>query len=850
MDKEQQKNIQNQRIKNIYTIIQKNDVKLLHQYLKNEELNMYNFLFDGDTVKYDILLYSIQNNASLEIINAILPLYKSIVSHYNQNVLSSLVTSIINNKFEIANLILENNSDILLNIDFKERKGNILEYILSDYQIEKKLNEKNLKYILNWFIEKNTIPIIFSPNKFISSRWYDIKFIKIIITYYLEKQNFIDKEILYNLYKNIIKINTYINTSSSSFFYDDYFIPYNDVVNQSTILFIKNCHNNEEEENIIFDIFWEEYKIVVKINYNITNKKTIDEYMKNQVINEYVNDIFLKKKFSRYIDNKLIPEETIIERKKKIEILKNLTTKTINDVIPKLNTGSDNFDALILAIENNLSDDIIIAIAFYYIVKDNTYSINKIIKKEYYSDGYQCRYNTSLFSALANNNFPVTFYLLEWGAIPYNKINIIKYLYFEERINIENFEYLLSYKLVNDDKRERDYIIIKWIETYENIFLEMYLQGYINVNNFEIDYIYFEKALTSRNYNAIIILFHNDRQGKYHFFKLISKNNGKKILELMSKYEGDSNFKDENFCVNNKDCQENKRLNLSLYINESIYRSIKSEIISIIKLYQSWKPETDLPAKENKNEMKTYLMKNKETIKKFNEIGYNFDLLIFAIENNFSIDMIEFIITNFSYKTLNYGIEKNSHIRRPKCNTPLLMALIKNNFEIANYLLDHGASINYQVNTIKFLKSLNPKNLIYLFDKGYVVTEKEDSYFMINTWIEERRNIILEIYLVYSKIKNIRSEYYFMAMEYQNIDALIILYEHDVKPKEIILEKIFSIYKLNFRYYIIDTLFSDLNKNSKKKIIIIIKLKKQAAMIQRVQCILGTFLSTKKNTLN
>eukprot|EP00833_Pecoramyces_ruminatium_P003145 jgi/Orpsp1_1/1177177/evm.model.c7180000060466.2 len=673
MDKEQQKNIQSQRIKNIYTIIQKNDVKLLHQYLKNEELNMYNLLFDGDTVKYDILLYSIQNNASLEIINAILPLYKSIVSHYNQNVLSSLVTSIINNKFEIANLILENNSDILLNIDFKERKGNILEYILSDYQIEKKLNEKNLKYILNWFIEKNNIPIIFSPNKFISSRWYDIKFIKIIITYYLEKQNFIDKEILYNLYKNIIKINTYINTSSSSFFYDDYFIPYNDVVNQSTILFIKNCHNNEEEENIIFDIFWEEYKIVVKINYNITNKKTIDEYMKNQVINEYVNDIFLKK------------------------------------------------------------------------------------NSEYYSDGYQCRYNTSLFSALANNNFPVTFYLLEWGAIPYNKINIIKYLYFEERINIENFEYLLSYKLVNDDKRERDYIIIKWIETNENIFLEMYLQGYINVNNFEIDYIYFEKALTSRNYNAIIILFHNDRQGKYHFFKLISKNNGKKILELMSKYEGDSNFKDENFCVNNKDCQENKRLNLSLYINESIYRSIKSEIISIIKLYQSWKPETDLPAKENTNEMKTYLMKNKETIKKFNEIGYNFDLLIFAIENNFSIDMIEFIITNFSYKTLNYGIEKNSHIRRPKCNTPLLTALIKNNFEIANYLLDHGASINYQVNTIKFLKSLNPKNLIYLFDKGYVVTEKEDSYFMINTWIEERRNIILEIYLVYSKIKNIRS---------------------------------------------------------------------------------------------
>jgi len=94
--------------------------------------------------------------------------------------------------------------------------------------------------------------------------------------------------------------------------------------------------------------------------------------------------------------------------------------------------------------------------------------------------------------------------------------------------------------------------------------------------------------------------------------------------------------------------------------------------------------------------------------------------------------------------------------------------------------------------------SLKPNVIIYLFYRNYIVSEKEDSYYMINTWIEQRNNIILEIYLNYFNIKNIRREYYLMAIEKRNIDALIILYRYDKRPKETVLEEIFNILDINF----------------------------------------------------
>jgi len=513
---------------------------------------------------------------------------------------------------------------------------------------------------------------------------------------------------------------------------------------------------------------------------------------------------------------------------------------TVHDIVSKFNKESENFDTLIMAIENNISNDIIFKIMEEYLSIHK--SFDYFIEKEYYNDGYSCLQNTPLFIAIAKNNFEIASYLLMFETAIYNEINIIKYLYFENYLYYENFQYILSRKLVIDNKRERDYIINKWIRESKNEYLELYIKGFFVENNIEIEYDYYEKALDYENYNATLILFNYDKNGNYNIFKLVSINikdfNEYKMLDLLSKCEIKNNFKNENF-YNSKFINElnsyksknsknsiteatEKSLNYydtdtnfknrynklckdrALYINESTYESLKSRILELYKLYESWNPERDLPNQEDIEEFKEYIVKNKETIIKFNEVSYNFDLLIYTIENNYPLEIIKYIINNFNYKSFDYGLEgKDIYAKTPKYRTPLFEALSNENFELTDFLLDKGATLN-KVNTIKFLMSegyLKPNVIIYLFLKDYNVSEKEDSYYMINTWIEQRYNIILEMYLNYFNIKNIRREYYYMAIEKKNIDALIILYGYDRRPKDTILEEIFNILDINDFYY-------------------------------------------------
>jgi len=698
--------------------------------------------------------------------------------------------------------------------------------MLSKYDLKKKLNEENIKYTMDKLYEKNIIPIKYISN--FQIRYDDDDYYNIIFLYSIEKEKMklIKKKILCDLYKNILKIIIFYE-----YLYEEMVvIPYNDIIEMSTLLLIKNCNNNEEEDNKIFDIFWEVYLDKVNdLNHfrMFNNLGGGDIRIKKEVVDKHFKDITLKNKIHRYIDNKLIPKEKQIIRKDKIEAIKNINLDTVHDIISKFNEESDNFDPLIIAIENNISNDIIFKIMEEYLSIHK--SFDYFIEKEYYNDGYSCKKNTPLFIAIAKNNFEIASYLLKLNIITYSEINIIKYL--------------LSRKLVNDNRRESDYIIEKWIKASENVFLVLYIKGFFIENNIEIEYDYYEKALRFKNYNAILILFNYDKNGDYNIFKLKStiivitlKIN---LLDLLSKCKIKNNFKNENFYnskftnvlnnhkfedvkINNKNIIKSNNFNeidtnfsnkywfnnelyvkklrkdRTLYLNESTYESIKSRILEINKLYESWNPERDLPNQENIEEFKEYIINNKEIIIKFNKVSCNFDLLIYSIENNYPFETIKYIINNFNYKSFDYGLEGKDIYFYSK--TPLFEAISKENFELADFLLDKGATLN-KVNTIKFLMSegsLKPNVIIYLFLKDYNVSEKEDSYYMINTWIEKKKNIILEMYLNYFNIKKIRKEYYYMAIEKRNIDALIILYRYDKRPNKTILEEIFNILDINF----------------------------------------------------
>ena len=112
-NKQQQDNKDLQLIKeNICEIIQDNDIERFIQYTEPNEIDINHLSYENDTSEFDILIYSIQNNVSIELVKAILPLYKNKTLNYIQNNWSPLIAAILNNKFEIADLLLENNADI------------------------------------------------------------------------------------------------------------------------------------------------------------------------------------------------------------------------------------------------------------------------------------------------------------------------------------------------------------------------------------------------------------------------------------------------------------------------------------------------------------------------------------------------------------------------------------------------------------------------------------------------------------------------------------------------------------------------------------------------------------------
>jgi len=281
---------------NVCKLIKDNDIDRFNQYINTNEKDINRLSYENDTTNFDILIYSIQNNVSIEIIKAILPFYKNKSLNYIQNRWSPLIAAFLNNKFEIANLLLENNADIK---NGYEKYSNILQYILSKNDLKKRLNDENIKYILDKLYEKNIIPIDY--NIFFDIIDDDYDYYKMIILYSIEKEKMklIEKDILYDLHKNILQMMTSYDYGIAID------IQYTEIIEMSTLLLIKNCNNREEEEDKIFDIFWELH--LKKVYYFYCSEINFDHL--SFVVDKYIKDITLKNKIHRYIDNKLISKE-------------------------------------------------------------------------------------------------------------------------------------------------------------------------------------------------------------------------------------------------------------------------------------------------------------------------------------------------------------------------------------------------------------------------------------------------------------------------------------------------------------------------------------------------------------
>jgi len=139
------------------------------------------------------------------------------------------------------------------------------------------------------------------------------------------------------------------------------------------------------------------------------------------------------------------------------------------------------------------------------------------------------------------------------------------------------------------------------------------------------------------------------------------------------------------------------------------------------------------------NELKplqNYIQDNNIQIEKFNNSF--FDILIYSIESQASIQIINFIIQQCSYTDLNYtfydnGILKNifnfsykHHISDNGWKVPLFSAIAFDNYEIANFLIRNKADINY----ITEVKKSNGKNILQYLEHIYYLNSRNLNYIL------------------------------------------------------------------------------------------------------------------------
>jgi len=213
----------------------------------------------------------------------------------------------------------------------------------------------------------------------------------------------------------------------------------------------------------------------------------------------------------------------------------------------------------------------------------------------------------------------------------------------------------------------------------------------------------------------------------------------------------------------------------------------------------------DFETNERKIELENFMKENNIDSNNYNEA------IILSIENNVPVALLQQILSKKTDKNLNLEIayEDNNYV-------PLFFAIQKNNFELADLLIENGASINYifeDQNIITYLiknNFCNNINLNYILNKGFssdnitsdfilslLENEKTEFLEIILRFIKFDNNFILNLLNIY-KNKNILTDkelcniikkekgkviitdvMYEKAIEKDNNDSLRVLFEND-----------------------------------------------------------------------
>lgn len=174
----------------------------------------------------------------------------------------------------------------------------------------------------------------------------------------------------------------------------------------------------------------------------------------------------------------------------------------------------------------------------------------------------------------------------------------------------------------------------------------------------------------------------------------------------------------------------------------------------------------------------------------------NFDILMNAIENSDSCELIQYIIDTVPYTDLNYDLPLNKEYK-----TPISTAISYNHFKVADFLISKGADLNYKLvndntkSSNEILLYLYRNNFLNFDNLKYTLNKK-----ILNKIKENAKGLYVTHSLIYNLIKqteNEMTEYiirtlhfpvtinqYRVALIANNYDMVDLLYEID-KSEEI-----------------------------------------------------------------
>ncbi|OUM66691.1 hypothetical protein PIROE2DRAFT_6003 [Piromyces sp. E2] len=182
--------------------------------------------------------------------------------------------------------------------------------------------------------------------------------------------------------------------------------------------------------------------------------------------------------------------------------------------------------------------------------------------------------------------------------------------------------------------------------------------------------------------------------------------------------------------------------------------------------------------KNNLSEFKSFIKESKVNLRDFNDDRYDILISIIEADSEVSLEIIQFIIDQLPYESLNYFIrnveeEQNTNgSSKPYSyghyKTPLFSAIAYQKFDIATLLLKNKADINYKItdfksltgvakNTITIVNNLYStyhlynKNLKYILDHGFKIQSITSTLIkdLISYQNEVKKNDLLEIIFRY-----------------------------------------------------------------------------------------------------